>query len=52
MQGGGDACAARGVDADADVKKIVDAVKIMRRHFDQATECVRCAENVDCQKSA
>ena len=41
---------ARGVDAD--VKKIVDAVKIMRWHFDQATECVRSAENVDCQKSA
>jgi transitional endoplasmic reticulum ATPase len=30
----------RGVEADA--KKIAGAVKIMRRHFDQATECVRC----------
>ncbi|NOQ33096.1 MAG: AAA family ATPase, partial [Methanosarcinales archaeon] len=30
----------RGVDADT--KKIADAVKITRRHFDRATECVRC----------
>ena len=30
----------RGLEADA--KKIAGAVKIMRRHFDRATECVRC----------
>ena len=27
---------------DTDAKKIVGAVKITRRHFDQATGCVRC----------
>jgi transitional endoplasmic reticulum ATPase len=40
----------RGVDADA--KKIAGAVKITRRHFDQATRCVRCAGNGDDRKSA
>ncbi len=28
--------------SDVDTKKIAGAVKIMRRHFDRATECVRC----------
>jgi transitional endoplasmic reticulum ATPase len=40
----------RSVEADA--KKIAGAVKIMRRHFDRATECVRYAGDGNDQKSA
>ncbi|PXF61709.1 MAG: ATPase [Candidatus Methanogaster sp.] len=40
----------RGVNADA--KKIAGAVKIARRHFDQATGCVWCAGDRNDQKSA